>query len=334
MFRQLERRIEHKLHAEKERENARAGDITMKLKFKNQEFQTRAVEAVVDVFKGQTAMQSQYGVAALGVYGYGNTLALTDEAILKNMQDVQKRNWLPVSDDLRGRNYCVEMETGTGKTYVYTKTIFELNKQCGFTKFIIVVPSVAIREGVYKSLQVTADHFAEQYDNVPYRYFIYDSKKVTDARDYAISNEIQIMIINIDAFKKEANIFNRDHDKRGGESAMTYIQNTNPIVIIDEPQSVDNTDIAKSAIANLNPLCVLRYSATHREKINLLYRLTPVDAFQNGLVKQIWVSCNTVANDFNKPYFLHSRYKAKSMKTRIKPCFSVTYHSLNSHIVA
>ena len=194
------------------------------------------------------------------------------------------------------------METGTGKTYVYTKTILELNKRYGFSKFIIVVPSVAIREGVFKSLQVTEEHFKNLYDGVPYRYFIYNSAKLSDVRQFATSSNIEIMIINIDAFKKAENIINQEQDKLNGETAMRYIQDTNPVVIIDEPQSVDNTPKAKEAIQSLNPLCVLRYSATHREKINLLYRLTPVDAYQMGLVKQICVSSSSVANDFNKPY--------------------------------
>ena len=215
---------------------------------------------------------------------------------------VQRRHKLPISRDFDSKQYSIEMETGTGKTYVYTKTMLELNKRYGFTKFIIVVPSIAIREGVYKSLQVTEEHFKNLYDSVPYRYFIYNSSKLSDVRTFATSNNIEIMIINIDAFKKAENIINQEQDKLNGETAMRYIQDTNPIVIIDEPQSVDNTPKAKEAIQSLNPLCVLRYSATHREKINLLYRLTPVDAYQMGLVKQICVSSNSVANDFNKPY--------------------------------
>ena len=142
-----------------------------------------------------------------------------------------------------------------------------MNKRYGFTKFIIVVPSVAIREGVYKSFQVTEDYFKNQYDSVPYRYFIYNSAKLSDVRSFATSDTIQVMIINI-----------------------------------DEPQSVDNTSKAQEAIASLNPLCILRYSATHRSKQNLVYRLTPVDAYQLGLVKQISVISNSVINDSNKPY--------------------------------
>ena len=162
--------------------------------------------------------------------------------------------------------------------------------------------SVAIREGVYKSFEITKEHFALQYDSVPNRYFIYNSAKLSDVRQFATSANIEIMIINIDAFKKAENIINQAQDRLNGETAMRYIQDTRPIVIIDEPQSVDNTPKAKEAIASLNPLCVLRYSATHREKINLLYRLTPVDAYQMGLVKQISVSSNQVAGGFNQAY--------------------------------
>lgn len=285
----------------------------MKLKFKSQNFQTAAVNAVTGLFAGQERSratfsvmvegqlpdQTSFGPAELGV---GNVLRLSDEALTANMRAVQKRNLLPMTDTAASRQFCVEMETGTGKTYVYTKTIFELNRRYGFTKFIVVVPSVAIREGVYKSFQVTQEHFALQYDSVPCRYFIYNSAKLSDVRQFAASANIEVMIINIDAFKKAENIINQAQDKLNGETAMGFIRDTNPIVIIDEPQSVDNTPKAKEAIASLNPLCVLRYSATHREKINLLYRLTPVDAYQMGLVKQIAVSSNQVSGGFNQPF--------------------------------
>ncbi|OQB13430.1 MAG: Type III restriction enzyme, res subunit [Firmicutes bacterium ADurb.Bin193] len=288
----------------------------MKLKFKNQQFQTDAVDSVADLFKGQEKLRSTFEITNIEAIdlinqnelGIGNVISISNDALIANMHEIQRRNNLPMTNDIvddegaAHRSFCVEMETGTGKTYVYTKTIFELNKRYGFTKFIIVVPSVAIREGVYKSLQITGEHFQNSYDNTPCRYFIYNSSKLSDVRQFATSNNIEIMIINIDAFKKAENIINQAQDKLNGETAMRYIQDTNPIVIIDEPQSVDNTDKAKEAIASLHPSCVLRYSATHREKINLLYRLTPVDAYQMGLVKQICVSSNAVANDFNKPY--------------------------------
>jgi len=304
----------------------------MKLKFKHQQFQTDAVNAVVDLFKGQPRRQDTFTITnetQLNIdagLGFANVLTITDERLEANMQEVQRLHSLPVttlgneeelkldgsmlldgSFSLNGKkrtapHFNVEMETGTGKTYVYTKTIFELHAQYRFTKFIIVVPSVAIREGVYKSFQITAEHFAWDYNNVPVRCFIYNSKDLPAVRQFATSSEIEIMIINIDAFRKAENIFNQEHEKLSGAAAIGLIQDTNPIVIIDEPQSVDNTPKAKDAIASLNPLCVLRYSATHREKINLLYQLTPVDAYQLGLVKQICVSSNEIDSDFNKPY--------------------------------
>lgn len=282
----------------------------MKLKFKNQNFQTDAVNAVADLFGGQELLKSTFEIAQdrqvsliENDLGIGNGMRISVNQLNDNMHEVQKRGNLPLTDiEDDNLSFCIEMETGTGKTYVYTKTIFELNKRYGFTKFIIVVPSVAIREGVYKSFEITKEHFQNQYDHVPYRFFIYNSSKLNEVRQFAVSSSIEVMIINIDAFKKSENIINQAQDKLNGETAMRYIQDTNPIVIIDEPQSVDNTPKAKEAISSLNPLCVLRYSATHREKINLLYRLTPVDAYQMGLVKQICVSSNTVANDFNKPY--------------------------------
>ena len=279
----------------------------MKLKFKTQEFQTQAVNAVIDLFCGQEKTHSTFSVTqenqtSMFNFGQGNALYIDNETLTKNMHTVQKRNNLQLTNSAEDCQFCIEMETGTGKTYVYTKTIFELNRKYGFTKFIIVVPSVAIREGVYKSFDITKEHFGLQYDNVPYRYFIYNSSKLSDVRQFATSNNIEIMIINIDAFKKAENIINQEQDRLNGETAMKFIRDTNPIVIIDEPQSVDNTPKAKEAISSLNPLCVLRYSATHREKINLLYRLTPVDAYQMGLVKQIAVSSNQIAGGFNQAY--------------------------------
>lgn len=281
----------------------------MKLKFKNQDFQSNAVNAVVDLFTGQENTHSTFSVTndlqvSLNDFGVGNVLKINQNTLTENMQTVQKRNLLPMTELEQDSvpQFCIEMETGTGKTYVYTKTIFELHRKYGFTKFIVVVPSVAIREGVYKSLEVTKEHFALQYDSVPNRYFIYNSAKLSDVRQFATSANIEIMIINIDAFKKIENIINQPQDKLNGETAMRYIQDTRPIVIVDEPQSVDNTPKAKEAIASLNPLCVLRYSATHKEKINLLYRLTPIDAYQMGLVKQISVSSNQVAGGYNQAY--------------------------------
>lgn len=281
----------------------------MKLKFKQQDFQTDAVNAVCALFDGQQRQTSTFSMERsggqmelFGSVGVSNALYIDDGRIIENMQAVQRKNLLPQTDDLQGRQFSIEMETGTGKTYVYTKTIYELNRLYGFTKFIVVVPSIAIREGVYKSLQTTEEHFSALYDNAPCRYFIYNSAKLSDVRQFATSANIEIMIINIDAFRKAENVINQQQDKLNGDAAISFIQATRPIVIIDEPQSVDSTQKAKDAIVSLAPLCVFRYSATHREKVNLLYRLTPVDAYQMGLVKQICVSSNQSAGGFNRPY--------------------------------
>ena len=288
----------------------------MKLKFKHQDFQTEAVKSVTDLFKGQENGKSTFTLmrsnspTLFNDFGIGNVLTIDKGQIAANMREIQKYNSLQsdcagLEDTIENNDplsFSIEMETGTGKTYVCIKTMFELNRLYGFTKFIVVVPSVAIREGFYKSFQITSDHFKTMYNNVPHRYFIYESAKLSDVRQFASSGNIEIMIINIDAFKKSENIINQAQDKLNGETAMRYIKDTNPIVFIDEPQSVDNTTKAQEAIASLNPMCTLRYSATHREKKNLLYRLTPVDAYRMGLVKQICVSSSRTENDFNQPY--------------------------------
>ncbi len=286
----------------------------MKLKFKDQKFQDIAVNAVVDLFKGQEKSSSNFTMIVnqrngqqlsldnnLGVC---NDMLISLETVENNMHAIQERHSLEktVLNKESFPQFCVEMETGTGKTFVYTKSIYELNQKYGFTKFIIVVPSVAIREGVYKSLQSTHEFFKTRYNNTPIRYFIYNSKNPNIVRGFATSNNIEIMIINIDAFKKDENIINRSHEKLQGETAMSFIQNTNPVVIIDEPQSVDNTAKSKEAIKSLNPLCVLRYSATHKDEINVLYKLTPIDAFKMGLVKQIVLSSNEIEKNNNQTY--------------------------------
>lgn len=280
----------------------------MKLKFKKQDFQNDAVMSVVDLFKGATCAPSTFAVEKLDfvdmskdeLLGYANNLDLSLEQIEKNMNEIQDKNLLPHTklDELR---FNIEMETGTGKTFVYTKTILELHKQYGLNKFVIVVPSVAIREGVYKSMQTTQDYFKNEYEGVCVKPFIYNSAKRYEVRNFALSNNLEVMIVNIDAFKKNENLFNQISDTMP-KSAKEYLKECNPIVIIDEPQSVDNTEKSREAIEGLNPLFELRYSATHRQKINTVYRLTPVDAYNMHIVKQICVINNNLSDDFNKPY--------------------------------
>ena len=285
-------------------------------------FQQEAISAVTDIFVGQKACQSNFTVRQLAnelefkenTMGYANRLELVDEELSDNVHAIQLCNGLEQSSEamIKTRNFSIWMETGTGKTYVYLRTIFELNKLYGFTKFIIVAPSIAIKEGVNNSLSLMDSHFKAQYNNVPYDYFVYDSGKLNQVRNFAVSSNIQIMIINIDAFRKvaadpekesKANIIHRYHDKMLGKP-IDFISSCNPVVIIDEPQSVDNTDKAKEALALLNPMCTLRYSATHRKKDRfcMMYKLDSVDAYEQKLVKQIEVAGVQVENSHNKAY--------------------------------
>lgn len=298
----------------------------MKLQFDaNLEYQEQAISSVVDLFRGQTPKQSNFTVSLYDAMegqgtlytstGIGNKLELDEEDILNNLKDVQLRNGLKQSTVLEHSKYDfdIEMETGTGKTYVYLRTILELNAKYGFTKFIIVVPSIAIKEGVKKSLDITKEHFNMLYDNTPYDYFVYDSGKLSQVREFAVADNIQIMVINIDAFRKsftdpekenKANLIHRTNDKMNGMRPIDLIAETNPIVIIDEPQSVDTTPKSKEAIASLNPLCTLRYSATHVDKHNCVYKLDAIDAFEINLVKQIEVASFATADYHNHAYML------------------------------
>ena len=285
----------------------------MKIQFEgNQQFQLDAIRAVLDVFDGQPLAQGEYeiqfdaaGGELVSHLGVGNRLALDPSTVLANVQTVQKRNDIKqVADSLdqSGMNFSVEMETGTGKTYVYLRTIYELNKTYGFKKFVIVVPSVAIREGVLKNIELTREHFRAIYGNVPLDYWVYDSKQVSRLRGFANSNQLQILIINIDSFnKKENNVIHQDRDQTLGRKPIEFLQATFPIVVVDEPQNMES-DLARAAIASLNPLCTLRYSATHRFVYNLLYRLDPVKAYDLRLVKRIEVDAVLDDADFNKPF--------------------------------
>lgn len=298
----------------------------MKLQFDaDLDYQREAIDAVADLFEGQEICETNFTVEPLndgaqfamgfgqghGDLGVGNRLRLLDEDLLDNVHNIQLRNGLAPSEHLDSPDFTVEMETGTGKTYVYLRTLFELNRRYGFTKFIVVVPSVAIKEGVYKSLQMMQGHFRSLYDNTPFDYFVYDSQNLSQVRDFATSSTIQVMIINIDAFRRsfedrerehKANIIHRPHDRMTGSKPIEFIRDTNPIVVIDEPQSVDTTERSREAIRSLNPLCTLRYSATHFNKHNMLYRLDSVDAYERKLVKQIEVAGIEVEGSHNKAY--------------------------------
>jgi len=290
----------------------------MKLHFEpNLDYQMQAIEAVCDLFRGQELCRTEFTVTrdvadpqrrlafAESDLGVGNRLTLLDDELLKNLNDVQLRNSLPPSDTLASGDFTVEMETGTGKTYVYLRSTFELNKRYGFTKFVIVVPSVAIKEGVYKTLQITEEHFKGLYAGVPFDYFLYDSSKLGQVRNFATSAQIQIMVVTVGAInKKDVNNLYKDSEKTGGERPIDLIKSTRPIVIVDEPQSVDGglSGAGKAALDAMNPLCTLRYSATHVDKHHMVYRLDAVDAYERRLVKQIEVASATVADAHNKPY--------------------------------
>lgn len=296
----------------------------MKLKFNpDLDYQKDAVNSVLGIFQGQEIRQINFSVPSINTdkqmdlfktqsdLGIGNKLTLLEDELLENVCRVQLEQGLKQANALGSMDFTVEMETGTGKTYVYLRSIFEMNKLYGFTKFIIVVPSLAVKEGVFKSLQITEQHFKGLYENAQYDYFVYDSAKLGEVRNFATSDYIQIMVINIDAFRKsftdpsketKANIIHRTNDRLNGTKPIEFIQATHPIVIIDEPQSVDSTSKSKKAISSLNPLCTLRYSATHKDKYNLLYKLDSIDAYEQKLVKQIEVASISVKDGHNKAY--------------------------------
>ncbi|MEJ0053157.1 MAG: DEAD/DEAH box helicase family protein [bacterium] len=272
----------------------------MKFKFDaNQDFQINAVNAIVGVFEGQPKRQSVVvNVPALSVSGslplqttygiYPNELTLSDEEVFANVWKIQEQNKIGNGGTVEEYDFSIEMETGTGKTYVYLRTVFELNKQYGWKKFIVLVPSVAIREGVIKTLQITKDHFAELYDNVPYRFYEYQSKNISQVKRFAESSNLEIMVMTVGAFNKDANVLYAARDQMQGEQPISYIQRSNPVLILDEPQNMEG-EATKEALKNFNALARLRYSATHRNPYNLMYQLTPFDAYQLGLVKKIEV---------------------------------------------
>lgn len=298
----------------------------MKIKFESElQFQLDAMNSIVEIFKGSEKHDSTFTVYSpeyinnqqtitFNEIGYSNQINLSREQLIENTINIQLKNGLKPSsvDDVREDNleFSIEMETGTGKTYVYLRTIMELYQKYGLSKFIIVVPSISIKEGVYKSLQITQDHYRQLYDNIQYNYFIYNSGRLSDVRNFSANNGLEIMVINIDAFSKsfkysaqpnKANIIHRYHDSLGGKP-LDFIRNTRPVVIIDEPQSTISTPLRKTAVQNLNPLVTLRYSATHREKVNLVFKLDAVDAYAQKLVKQIEVGSVQASEDRNNVY--------------------------------
>lgn len=300
----------------------------MKLSFEsNLSYQQEAIQSVVGLFEGQTQEDSlfQYDMKEKQtslIEGIGNKLVLSEEQILTNLQKVQQQNEIATSEQLDGMHFSVEMETGTGKTYVYLRTIYELNKQYGFKKFVIVVPSVPIREGVLKNLQITHEHFQTLYDNTPIRFYVYDRNKISQLRGFAAGDNIEVLVINIDSFAKDENVINKPNDKLNGQEPINFIKQVQPIVIVDEPQNMES-EKRVVAIKNLNPLCTLRYSATHRNRYNLIYSLNPVKAYDLGLVKQIEVDSVFEENSLNGAFVALESITATKTKVTAKVTIDV-----------
>lgn len=325
----------------------------MKIQFEaDLDFQAQAINAVTDLFSGQGTLRTQFTVTAgtrgaqatLGLVetdlGVGNRLSLLQDELHSNLNAVQLRNALAPSPLPLGGDFTVEMETGTGKTYVYLRTAFELFRRYGFTKFIIVVPSLAIKEGVLKTLEMTRDHFQSLYPEARgYAYYAYDSSKLNNVRDFATSSHMRFMVATIQSLysvqdaaeageeapegtkskkgKKAERVIHRPHEATGDEKPIDLIRATLPVVIVDEPQSVDGGEAGKGkqALSLLNPLCTLRYSATHVNKQQMLYRLDAVDAYERGLVKGIEVAALQVSSGHNKPYVRVVEVKAGKART-------------------
>ena len=278
----------------------------MKLRFDaHQPFQVRAVEAVAGLLLGQPPVEAAVDLGPGDLPAVANRLDLDEERLLLNLRQVQEVNGIrpdaglrPIEEEIeapggsravRFWNFSVEMETGTGKTYVYLRTILELFQRYRLRKFIVVVPSVAIREGVLKTLGVTRDHFSRLYGNTVLRHAEYDATSRSQVCQFALSDAIEVLVMTIDAFNKSANVIRRSSDRLQGRAPIQYIQAARPVLVLDEPQNMESAK-SRAALASLDPLLALRYSATHRRPYNLVCRLTPFEAYRQGLVKRIEVA--------------------------------------------
>lgn len=315
----------------------------------NQGYQIKAVEAVVNLLEGQQRISGASVYVGLGdsqssllpperrgqlllseiLPGtIANTLNLSDDDFVTNLNNVQRANGIEPDPSLafieevietvagqkkaRFPNFSIEMETGTGKTYVYLRTALELYRRYGLRKFIIVVPSVAIREGVLKTLQVTQGHLSELYGNAPYRYYVYDSDNLSQVRNFANSDGVEMMVMTIDSFNKASNVIRQTTDRLQGETPIHLVQAAQPVLILDEPQNMES-ELRVKALSALDPLFALRYSATHRNPYNVIYRLTPFEAYRQGLVKRIEVASVVKEDDVNQVFL-----RLESIKTEKK----------------
>ncbi|MGI6771686.1 MAG: type III restriction-modification system endonuclease [Acholeplasmataceae bacterium] len=315
----------------------------MRIKFKKQNFQIDAVNSIVDVFRGQPFSQkNQYTTvfkkdnnlfSDIDNIGFSNPLiVLDDKELLNNIKTIQNENGIKESVSLSknlGRiSLDIEMETGTGKTYVYIKSIFELNKKYGMSKFIVVVPSIAIREGVKKTFELTTDHFLEQYGKKA-RFFIYNSKKLNEIESFSSSDSIQVMIINIQAFNArgaDARKIYEELDLFQSRKPIDVIAKNNPILILDEPQKMGG-EATQASLKNFNPLFSINFSATHRQRNNLIYVLDPVDAYNMKIVKKIEVKGFTVKNlrGLNSYMYLEDIIISSDQPPRVKLEFEINF---------
>ena len=291
----------------------------MEFKFDaTQEYQLDAIAAACGLLERQPYAPSQL-VAPKGAsfQVVANRLDLDEGALLANLNAVQAAHGIKpdgalelieaeietVSGNKQAcfANFSVEMETGTGKTYVYLRTAHELFRRFGLRKFIVVVPSIAVREGVLKTSKITDKHLKELYGNPPYRFAVYDSANLSQVRTFALSDGLELMVMTIDAFARAENVIKLPTDMLQGETPIHLIQAARPVLILDEPQNMESENRVK-ALAALDPLFALRYSATHRNPYNVIYRLTPFDAYRQGLVKHIEVASVTEDDNANLPF--------------------------------
>ena len=309
----------------------------MRIQFEgNQPHQLRAIASVAELLQGQPRRLVDFAQVDLGpMFGsVTNRLDLSEEELLHNLHLVQKDNGISLDSGLqwiedtirtvagdqqvRFANFSVEMETGTGKTYVYLRTALELNRRYGLRKFIVVVPSVAVREGVIKTLKITQEHLRALYDNVPYRFTVYDSKSIARVRQFAQSDCVELLVMTIDSFNKEDNVIRQSTDRLQGATPLFLVQSSRPVLILDEPQNMESEGRIR-ALASLDPLFALRYSATHRNPYNLAYRLTPFEAYRQSLVKKIQVASVVKEDDFNQVFVRieEIRSAAKTVQAKI-----------------
>ncbi|MBX7252888.1 MAG: DEAD/DEAH box helicase family protein, partial [Candidatus Promineofilum sp.] len=309
----------------------------------NQDFQLEAIASVVDLFDGQRRVDREVAFRLGGIPAVPNRLDLSDDELLRNLRAVQKRSFDPGDEDplyqgdaalqwlegetetadgrtpVRFANFSVEMETGTGKTYVYLRTALELARRYGLRKFIVVVPSVAIREGVLKTLEMTRAHFRELFDNAPYRFYAYDSANLSQVRQFALSDSVEFMVMTLAAFnKKDVNVIHQSTDRLQGATPIHLVQAARPVLILDEPQNMES-QLSRVSLADLNPLLALRYSATHRNPYNVVYRLTPAEAYRRKLVKRIEVASTVVEGETLRPFvrLLSTRAEKRTFSARL-----------------